>query len=234
MGGDMIKFIKDKVIKRDYTVYASYYNIYKGIEKLIECRNVLEIIKNNQTVYFSNKLYYNDPEALIIMMNPGASYPSSTNYLPHIVQLNTLNEDVLNNVMITAEPDRAQCQIMRLMKLNNWERIRVINLSDIRTGNSDDFINKMKIFEEKHLTDVHSIFSDKRSEERKLAFNISKDAPIILGWGIDNSLIILTSRYMRHIPMEKVKGVPANLYYHASPQKQEDKEKWLENIMRVL
>ncbi|AGY75245.1 hypothetical protein [Clostridium autoethanogenum] len=228
----MIEFIKDKEIKKEYKVYGSFYNVYKYSKKLLECRNALEIVKKDCALNFSNKLYMHVPDALVIMMNQGGSKP--INYAPQQIQLESLCRNILKVNLVLADPDKAQFQIMRLMNYKGWKNVRVINLSDIRDGDSNSFFKKVKSFEDKYFSDIHSIFSKQRICEKQLAFSVGNDAPIILAWGLDTRLMLLTSRYMKFIPSEKIKGIAAHLYSHASPRKQEDKKKWLQNIISVL
>jgi len=70
--------------------------------------------------------------------------------------------------IIPTKPDNAQYQIMRIMLLQKWEHVRVLNLSDLRNGNSGNFSIEYK--ELKKLvpsSTVKSRFDSRPSRKKK-------------------------------------------------------------------
>jgi hypothetical protein len=60
------------------------------------------------------------------------------------------------------------------------------------------------------------------------------NGPIIAAWGTDTELIRLAGKAIINLPKNRIVGVNNNLYYHASPQKMDDKVRWLTSINQLL
>lgn len=56
---------------------------------------------------------------------------------------------------------------MRIMKKQEWQHVRVINLSDYRNPKSNSFYSELKTLEKIDCKSVHSIFCEQRKEERE-------------------------------------------------------------------
>ena len=101
-------------------------------------------------------------------MNPGSSKPLDEK---HVVK-NYRFEGYLkekNFTLIPTKPDSAQYQIMRLMELNNWNFVRILNLSDLRNGNSSNFKKEFKKALDIDTSSPHCITHPKRKQELKNA-----------------------------------------------------------------
>lgn len=127
--------------------------------------------------------------ALVVMMNPGSSIPK-----PGFE---------LEVGMVPTLPDPTQYQVMRLMERCDWSRVRILNLSDIRDANSENFRERMKQDGE----DIsHSIFSPSRTDELRAALDRRAGAPIIAAWGCHSALKPLATLALSAMKGNRVLG----------------------------
>lgn len=66
----------------------------------------------------------NEPDLMVVMMNPGSSYP-----------LDGIDN---NSIPSEADPDTTQQQIMKVMDAALFNYARILNLSDLRTPDSNE------------------------------------------------------------------------------------------------
>ena len=213
-----------KELKEKYKVFGHFYDLTIS-DTISNCRNILEI-RRNETVE-------EIPDIIVIMMNPGSSTPLDKKYKPK----NYTFENFLKKKkfeLIPTKPDNAQYQIMRLMELNDWNFVRVLNLSDLRNGNSSNFKKEFKKAIDVDATSPHCITHPKRKQELKYAL-ISKTNKIIAAWGeikeLENS-----AKEILSLDFEII-GVPREnpiFFQYASPYYKEPKIKWLVEIQKLL
>ncbi|GGA91764.1 DUF1643 domain-containing protein [Ornithinibacillus halotolerans] len=209
-------FLKADLLKKEFEVEGSFYNIVIN-GKVFECRNYAQIYKKDRK---TQEKY----DALFVLINPGKCMPKLSTYeIPQV----TVGQSPINFTL--AQTDNTQYQIMRFMKLKQWNKVLLINLSDIRAGNMDDFKKELKDVK-KYKFDSHSIFSPKRCPELKRT--ISKiNGPIILAWGTDPSIKKLAEQALQCLPEDRIIGMEHEkepFYYHASPPPIKGKMRWLE------
>ncbi len=219
-----MNFLYAKELKQKYQVFGHFYDL-TICDTTLNCRNTLEIRRN--------KTLEEIPDIIVIMMNPGSSKPLDEK---HVVK-NYRFEGYLkekNFTLIPTKPDSAQYQIMRLMELNNWNFVRILNLSDLRNGNSSNFKKEFKKALDVDTSSPHCITHPKRKQELKNAL-ISKTNKIIAAWGevkeLENSAKEILSL------KNEVIGVPRDnpIYFqYASPYYKEPKIKWLVEIQKLL
>jgi hypothetical protein len=230
-------------LKQEYLVYGSFYNIVDTDQSITKCRNVLEIY--NRSGSFEDTLlakpYSYIPNAIFIMMNPGSSKPEESTLELFNYDVGDMNKMAFKNYLVKAKPDITQYQVMRVMKNNDWNHVRVINLSDIREPKSSLFFKKCKEFH--HDDFIHSIFSDIRADELMNALNIDSEIPLVLAWGTSNELkelAIICNTQLQNINIKNRKvavrsdDLPEELCYHASPTLDKQKKFWLEKICRAI
>lgn len=211
-----MEFIKAEQLKLKFEVKASFYNREKD-GKVFECRNYAQIYRLNS----GDQPSY---DAIFVLANPGLCTPKQSSYeIPHVSVIKPQLKYTL------AKTDNTQYQIMRFMQLKNWNTVLLINLSDIRAGNLQEF--GRQLHEAKKVGfDSHSIFSPAR--ERELQQEIDRcHGPIILSWGTDPVVKKLAERAFAVLPQERIKGMEHDktpYYYHASPTPLDGKIKWLE------
>lgn len=228
------KFVYAKELKKDFNCYGHFYTIRFSDQITISCRSVLEIVDNSINQSIPNNLLHLKPDAICIMMNPGSSYPMTK----EINDERNKDSDFgnLKNLVLT-RPDNTQYQIMRIAKELKWSHIRVINLSDIRNSNSNDFIYQTKQINEKFSSHLHSIFSNQRIKECNNALN-SKNKNVILGWGQNKDLIPFAKKCFERISKHNITRVESNVHgllnLHPSPMIQKKKEEWLREIIKQI
>lgn len=237
-----IGWLDAKAFNQEYIVYGSFYNINNNDASITKCRNALEIY--NRQGNFDSTLQLQPfsyrPDAIFIMMNPGSSRPKDKNWEPLDYDIDQMGEMALSNCLVKAKPDVTQYQVMRVMNYENWNHVRILNLSDMREPKSKVFFKKCADYGTEE--NIHSIFSDKRINELKAAINVDIAAPIILAWGIDKQLLQLAQNcltQLKYLNIENKKvsvrpdNLPEALCYHACPRfdkQNRHKKHWLTEI----
>ncbi|MEN8153603.1 MAG: hypothetical protein ABFR75_06235 [Acidobacteriota bacterium] len=234
------RFIYARELKELFTVYGCFYDILTRDGKKIKFRNILEIFRNDyhKSIEEPLTLTSSKPDSLFVMMNPGSSEPRQFGFREPLIKIDDAPERLSSLEMAFAKPDVTQYQVMRIMYEKRWNHVRVVNLSDIREPKSLEFFKRVKQFESGN-SDVHTIFSGLRREERSLVFSLKdKNSPVILGWGRDKSLLPLADKALKFLSGFKTGGIvsPDNqkLYSHPSPNIQSAKELWLKKILTQL
>lgn len=221
-----MEFIYAEKLKQEFDVFGHFYNL-KLSDTVLKCRSLLEIKRKGLSD--PNGL----PDIIVIMMNPGSSIPLDKEYTPKTFSKNEYN-NLKEKEIIPTRPDNAQYQIMRLMQLNSWNFVRVLNLSDLRNGNSGNFqsdFNNAKALDD---SNPHCITSFNRRKELLVSIK-SKSNLIIAAWG---SLAILKISAQEILKLDhKIIGiVNGKLPYfrYPSPYLKTQKLNWLLEIQSVL
>lgn len=221
-----------KEVRSKYQVYGHFYEMDMGRSEVYGCRSVVEIVTVNKS---GDRLTDELPDAVVIMMNPGSSSPAEE------IASQVYNKDTIGGMRPTlckAKPDPTQDQIMRLMDEMNWEHVRVINVSDLRDGDSGKFCELIGKID----CDLHSIFSQCRKEELKVRLKRKSKAPIICAWGVgaDHALDKLRQKAEKALSgyqvvgLRKEKSKDSFRYYHPKPQTRDEQLKWLNKMVRQL
>jgi hypothetical protein len=120
------------------------------------------------------------------------------------------------------------------MENKKWNHIRILNLSDLRSGNSNEFIkmiNKVTNFS-------HSIFSEGRRDELNSLMKIDKNTNVIATWGINNQLIDLARLCKQRINKCELKGISKDvhneLYYYIKPMTYSKQEEMLTRLSEIV
>ena len=186
--------------------------------------------KYRRYLEIKNKKYNEENDLTVVMMNPGSSKPKN-------IDENNNNNDFLNK-FVEVHPDPTQSQIKKIMDACKFEYAKIINLSDIRDGNSASFYKKLR----SDLSFLnHSIFSD--NNEIYLKDYISPKSTFIFCWGVNKKLTPLTNLALFRI--EKLFGINQQIYglkpsknqsgyYHPLPRTNKKKKKWVENIISQI
>ncbi len=227
-----LKFLYASELKQIYDVYGHFYDLKIGTT-VFKCRSILEIVKKR--IAFNANM---PVDSVVVMMNPGSSKPLDPEYVPTLFTMQEMSGRDWKKEIVPTRPDNAQYQIMRLMEFKNWQYVRVLNLSDLRNGNSgkfyDDFIRASKI----DASNPHSIFHLARKKEFKKCLNLKSGAPVILGWGNESFLIPLAQSALNSLKECKLAGVSKNdnpfYYSYPSPYLKDQKLFWLNTIIKIL
>ena len=163
----------------------------------------------------------------VVMMNPGSSRPRD-------VDENTCT-DYLDK-FVEAHPDATQYQIMRVMENCGYNYAKIVNLSDIRCADSDDFFRMLA----NELVNIdHSIFSE--ANRHHLKTNLNSQSLFILAWGVDiklrglaqQALGVLNSTDFWGESLKKI-GIPHTkevyAYYHPLPPNYNEQVEWVKKI----
>lgn len=218
-------------LKKKYKVYGEFYTLKysNGLSK--ECRKLLEIISNDYVKEINMK---GNPDVVFIMMNPGASRPLSDRVKQPLVS----EEDIINNEiedvpLVEAKPDNTQYQIMKIMEIEKWKHVRIINLSDVREPKSKIFYDFVKETD----NNLHSIFDKRRKHELEQCIN-NKENKIIAAWGKNKSLDKLIDLAISSELINNRIGVNSSCdkrhYSHASPPIDSLKKQWIKDIVSII
>lgn len=221
-----IKNIYAKELKTVFDVFGHFYDLEIS-GTVFKCRSLLDIKRKdlNDDIII--------PDIAVIMMNPGSSKPLDQNYIPKTYSLQSYGR-IKKKEIIPARPDNAQYQIMRLMLFNNWNFVRVLNLSDLRNGNSGDFqidfLNAGKL----NKSNPHCITHKVRKKELLNSIR-SESNKIIAAWGSIDVLKESAESILKQKPeiIGIINGSLPNFRY-ASPLMQKKKEEWLKEIQRLI
>lgn len=158
----------------------------------------------------------NDPDLMVVMMNPGSSYP-----------LDGIDD---NSVPSEAEPDTTQQQIMKVMDAAAFNYARILNLSDLRAPDSNELYRFLKSEESSAVE--HSIFSPNRKSE--LAQLFVNGVPVIFGWGVNQALIPLAKQAIEALcistPLGILKANTRYSYYHPLPRIYAKQLEWVQHV----
>lgn len=225
----MVEFITAQVLKDNYDVFGHFYSVQVAPEQFVNCRSVLEIVRPNTPFKEANEISFLKPDAVFIMMNPGSSRPLiETN---DRIDYRAIHE--LKTSLIKAKPDATQYQVMRLMYHCQWNHVRVLNLSDLRSSKSAKFLEHYRELETEYSFDAHSVFSDQRKDE--LALKINHGPSVICAWGTSPILDPLIERCLHKLtnakfPMGLLKEGTTNKFFHPLPPLQSQQMIWVQRI----
>ena len=162
--------------------YGHFYQMRIAGDHPLRCRSVLEITVCRYRM--PNVLLNEEPDAVVVMMNPGSSEPEQA-----------MEEQMLNFLdprdirarcrLVPTRPDNTQTQIMKIIRRTGYNHIRVINLSDICEPDSSRFfriVSQEGAMQNNHIQASHSIFSQYRSRELRCRMN-PRSGIVIAGWG---------------------------------------------------
>lgn len=224
-------------LKRRYDVWGSFYDV-KLAGCVRPCRNSLEIMRKSEDLLLDiagpeRSPYEGRPDAVLIAMNPGSSYPLRPGFKPNVYRLDgEFRRKVLENRPVEAYPDTMQFQVMRLMERFGWNHVRVINLSDYREAKSGEFLKLIA-----GASDSHSIFCESRREELAAALATRPGGFLIAAWGLDKELKPLADLAKEALGARLVGlEVPAGsgLYRYPSPMLQSMKDIWLQDMVALI
>lgn len=186
-------------LEKEYKVEASFY--YRDIdEEKILCRRVADVKKEGHD---DAKI-----DAYFILMNPG----SCKIYDASIVAKDESGEII----MAESKPDATMVRIMNIMQELDFKHIRILNMSDVVSGNSAKAEASIdKLIERGY--DEHCIFSEKRREELKEL--TKEEAVYVAAWGCSDKISYYSPYAMEYFKDKKLVGVYNGVgkYKHIKP-----------------
>lgn len=194
----------------DFEYTGLFYNIHG-----YKCRKYLDIKRTHTNL--------TSPDIMVIMMNPGNSYPYTTpiNYP--------------ESTPVPTKPDNTQKQIVKIMNNDShkFDYARVLNLSDIQEADSKKLI---EIIKSRKIMFEHSIFTEQRKKDLESLY--VKDVPVILAWGVDRNLIPLAEKALEMINSTPqfgfIKPRATCLFYHPNPRNEQGKYSWIREITKQI
>jgi len=235
INNDMQPFISAEQLKNRYGVFGHFYSVELASREIIECRSVLEIATKSRTPKDHSELSLQSPDAVFIMMNPGSSKPLVE--ISNRIRARTIDKLAIS--LVPTKPDTTQYQVMRLMHYRQWRHVRVLNLSDLRSPKSAEFIKLFQRLEREEEFESHSVFSDARTAELSVKLPKKKTTPLVLAWGMSEKLNPLIERCLSRLPSNrKIKGLleqgTTNKYRHPLPSLHRQQRVWLKNMVRYF
>ena len=221
-----MQFIYANELKSQFSVFGHFYDLNIN-DQTFNCRSVLEIVSKS-----IDSVTNSIPCAVIVMMNPGSSKPADSSYIPKKYSISQITSESWVKEMIPTKPDNAQYQIMRLMLLKRWKHVRILNLSDLRNGNSGNFSIEFQKSLELDSSAPHSLIHKKRRAE--LLNYCSESQTVIAAWGSTEVLRNFAEDFLRLFP--NVEGIPlgAPWYRYPSPYRKDQKLDWLKAVNEEL
>ncbi len=221
-----MEFVYADTLKTKFNIFGHFYNL-RIRNKIFHCRSLLEIAAKS-----INDLSASPADAVVVMMNPGSSVPLNKQYEPKQHSINEVCSPDWEKESIPTRPDNAQYQIMRLMLLNNWKYVRVLNLSDLRNGNSGKFSNEFEMAAQLDASNPHCITHKDRKTE--LAKALTTKGPVIAAWGSVKVLKESARKLLKRQP--NIIGLKLNepWYRYASPYMKDKKLDWLKKMDSIV
>ncbi|MCA6438034.1 MAG: DUF1643 domain-containing protein [Bacteroidetes bacterium] len=145
--------MKKNWLKYNYEFSGLFYKAGK-----INCRMVLDIRE------IDSKL--EDPDLIVIMMNPGGSKPEDQSY-----KFNTLQKATF----VPTQPDLTQWKVIDFMKSYGYKYARILNLSDLCETKS----GKLK---SKEFRDYSNFFTPSGEKDLFDTF-FTKETDLLIAWG---------------------------------------------------
>jgi|JI10StandDraft_1071094.scaffolds.fasta_scaffold11337_6 hypothetical protein len=207
-------------LKDRFQVHARFY----ASSKDLRCRDELLITAVRPIGRSAPQL----ADAVFVMMNPGDSKPL------------TGDDESAHSKALHAptRPDLTQYQLMRVMASFDWDFVRVLNLSDLRTPKSAKLPGLIAEYEQKEGHDGHSIFSPRRREDLEKALVRRDGAPVIAAWGIRTNLRPLAERALCALQDCQILGLRHSTapwkFLHPLPRKNSAQMAWCNGVNRLV
>jgi hypothetical protein len=119
-----------------------------------------------------------------------------------------------------------------------WQRVKVLNLSDLRVTRSADFFERVEEFEEREGHDGHSLFAKTRRRELLSALSRKTGAPIVAAWGVDRALRRLALNAQEALKGASIRGLPHHngpwAYRHPLPQTADAQACWRRDALSMV
>ena len=120
---------------------------------------------------------------------------------------------------------------MRLMLLKGWKHVRVLNLSDLRNGNSRDFSADFAEARKLDSSNPHSLTHSHRLLQLK---DFCAGSPLVIAaWGANEILREAAESFLSEIPVHGLL-LDHPWYRYPSPYRKDQKLEWLRRTLEEL
>lgn len=230
-------FLYAAELKKRFACYGHFYELVLMNGERAKCRSVLEIVDTSIPQVVPANISEMEPDAVVIMMNPGSSYPKDIYHIDEEIEYPRSGASMRKKLVLT-QPDNTQYQVMRVAVEKGWKHIRVLNLSDLRDPKSGSFLQKVDALGEIMGGHVHSMFCAERADECAHSLKRKTRTPVLLGWGQDVGLLPMVKLCLRRIDGEPTCTVQSEVHpllnAHPSPMLQKKKLEWLSSMIEQL
>lgn len=214
-------FHSGKELESIYSTEGAFYQLEVAGQYYL-CRSLATIRRRNTEARRAN--------ALLVLLNPGKCLP-----YPEEATIPVFHGKVDTHPVVRAIPDNTMHQLMRLMERMDWDWINVINLTDIRTGKFEAYMEIRRLMEQ--LGDSrHSVFSNDRQQE--LQYQAAQADVVIAGWGTKSAIVPAALEAFDILSgYANVRGLRYKkqpLYYHPFPWIRNKCVKWLDDMEDLL
>ena len=205
-------------LKKQFDVWAHFYRVQLGGKDYL-MRSEAKIVRKGYESY--------RPDTLIVMANPG-----SCTAVDKTADFELFPYTEEGKKFVAARPDPTQYQLMNLMVRMNWNCIKIINLSDVCTGNFKEFRQFLSEFNENDYK-LHSLFCEDRGKE--LNNHIEGQPTLLYAWGGESAISpfvkLVEKKEWNHKGLLHAKR---QYYRHPRPATYEERNKWLDEIEPIL
>ncbi|WP_239431135.1 hypothetical protein [Sporosarcina sp. ACRSL] len=111
-------------MNKRFTMEGIFYRLDVGRVDYV-CRGLAKIARKGEAC--------EEADVLFVMVNPRSCKPTDDLYVYPPYQ-----DELFEIPIVMAKQDPTQYQLMRLMERMKWNRLYIINLSDLRAGNLTD------------------------------------------------------------------------------------------------
>lgn len=226
--GVQMEFVYADTLKTKFDVFGHFYNLTIG-QDVLHCRSSLDIVSKS-----IRNLANQAPDAVVVMMNPGSSVPLAKGYSPRQYSLDEIFSRNWEKEIVCARADNAQYQIMRLMTLNDWKYVKILNLSDLRNGNSGNFANEFKRAAAIDSSNPHCITHEGRRAELMSSLETKSNGLVIAAWGSIEVLRESASRMIAYQPVLTGIKLGDPWFKYPRPYMKDQKLEWLMNMDAVV
>jgi len=197
-----------------FEFFGSYYKVND-----VGFRNLLTVQRKGQTV--------GSYDALVIMINPGGSYPLNSDDYQDKVPLDTEKTG-----LVPCNPDSTQYQICRLMNLRTLNNVAVINLFDICDTDSRNVFERY--LSNKSLLEESIFHSDRRNELNGIMAEISETGPVIIAWGMNKSGSSIKKQIYNKVLVPSGRELfgwskPGKEFHYYHPYPRGEENQWIRN-----
>ncbi|MBQ8279065.1 MAG: DUF1643 domain-containing protein [Roseburia sp.] len=207
-----------KELDEKYQVEASFYKLdINGEEK--QCRRVADIKAKEGT--------YEKIDAYFVKMNPGGCKPNEEDEIVDDADYKTM-------ILRKVNSDATMVRVMNIMNELGWHYVRMLNVSDIREGKSEEAKRTLRdaINNGQH---EHCIFSHERRNE--LEELTKEDAIYVVACGCSDEVALYFSLYVEEYLKDKtligVKNEQGR-YKHIKPSVKESQIKIAEDLIKQI
>ncbi|MFP7442949.1 hypothetical protein SFC50_04530 [Bacillus infantis] len=214
-----MKLLKADVLKERFEVKAHFYKMKIDKEEYL--------MRSEARILRKMHMEEEKTDAIIVMINPGGCSAKNKNQ-----EFSFLPKWGEEKLFVAAKPDQTQYQLMNLMERMRWNCITILNISDICTGNFQEFKKVLKKFYTEGYQN-HSLFSEERKKE--LEGHLETCSTLIYAWGKSDFRPILEMADSILKKGFKNKGLKGEGPYfrHPKPALHKDRLEWL-NEMELL